>query len=59
MHRTYSWVFFQGLGDPMRRVLGGAMMVSRPVGARGRKMCGPYVMSAIFVMPFLCGFPMI
>jgi hypothetical protein len=36
----------------MRRVLGGAMMVSRPVGARGRKMCGPYVMSAIFVMPF-------
>jgi hypothetical protein len=42
---------FKGLVAPMRRVLGGAIMSSRPVSARGREMCGPYVMSAIVVMP--------
>jgi hypothetical protein len=42
----------QGLGDSDETFLGGAIMSSRPVSARGREMCGPYVMSAIVVMPF-------
>ena len=48
---------FMGMVAPMHRVLGGAMMETRPVSTRGREICGPYDMSAIFVMPSLVRLP--